>query len=173
MFFKQSKAQRITLACLMLMVNLSVMALETTNSHLSLTGQDSAETDAALSIFNGILAASSILVIINELRLMRNNRGRCKGLEAPETETLTNTTSPSALATSATLLRCSNMWRMYRKDSQMSISKVTHCAGRNEQASSVKIVSCQFCFIPGQTVTHPGCETPVVSNQEGACVTTG
>ena len=120
MIFNRSKTQKIAMACIMLVVNLSIVGLENTNSSLSLIGQNSAEVDAALSIFNAILAMSSIIVILNELRLMRNKRGRCDSLEAPESEVLTSITSPSAMATSATLSRYSDKWRMYRKDSQMS-----------------------------------------------------
>lgn len=117
MIFNRSKTQKIAMACIMLVVNLSIVGLENTNSSLSLIGENSAEVDAALSIFNAILAMSSIIVIVNELRLMRSKRGRSDSLEAPESETLTDITTSS---TSATLSRYSDKWRMYRKDSQMS-----------------------------------------------------
>ena len=105
------------MACIMLVVNLSIVGLENTNSSLSLIGQNSAEVDAALSIFNAILAMSSIIVIVNELRLMRSKRGRSDSLEAPESKTLTDITTSS---TSATLSRYSSKWRMYSRDPQVS-----------------------------------------------------
>lgn len=116
-----TKAAKLTLACIVLVVNVLVFSLENLGAHYTLTEHSDPAVEATLSILNGLLALWSGIVIMGEVWHRRQRESRRASTGALDSEPLTDVTvSTPNIPALVGLLGYTGRWRSYKRETQNS-----------------------------------------------------